>query len=121
MSFSSLSVTLSFIISVGEGKYTDVSITIIGIIIIILIIIMARFSLDQLHAGLHVNLYLHILQRCLSAPPSLWSLQGETGFHSIFCLPLCHASLCRVEQERAAPRSSSTRAQRPELHSAHTS
>lgn len=80
-----------------------------------------HFSLYRIHAGFHANLYLRILWRYLSARPSLWSLQGETGFHSIFCLPLCHASLCGVEEELAAPRSSSTPAQRPELHSAHTS
>lgn len=78
-----------------------------------------HFPLYHLDAALHVNLCLRILQRYSSASPSLWSQQDETGFHSIFCLPLCHASLCRVEAERAAPRSSSTRAQPPELLSAH--
>lgn len=77
------------------------------------------FSPFIIDAAPHVNLCLRILQRYSGARPSLWSQQDETGFHSIFCLPLCHASLCRVEAERAAPRSSSTRAQRPELLSAH--
>lgn len=49
MSFSSLpSVTLSFIISVGKGKYTDVCIIVVIIMMIITIIItMTRSSLDQ--------------------------------------------------------------------------
>lgn len=72
------------------------------------------------HAALQVTC-LHILQEYSSARPLLWSLQDQTGFHSIFCLPLCHASLCWVEAQRAAPRSSSTRTQRSELLSAHTS
>lgn len=71
------------------------------------------------HLALHANPCLRIQQRDPSARTSLWSQQDEAGFHSIFCLPLCHASLCRVEAERAAPRSSSTQAQPPELLSAH--